>query len=114
MKNKALEEAAAALAQAMVAVLEALNDPGDEQPGVRLYSYDDLARMFGKSKGTVRQWVCEGQFGEPVKVGSSTRVTQDGLDKFLADHRGPTKKRVSKARDRVYTPAAYKGPPLGI
>lgn len=115
MKNQALEEATNALAQALAAVIEALNNSSElSQSAPRLYTYDDLAKMFGKSKSTIRQWVCAGQFGEPVKAGASTLVTQAGVDKFLADHSGPTQKRQSKARTRSRTPAAYKGPPLGI
>lgn len=116
MKNKALEEATAALAQAIAAVMKALNEPEEVQvqPTTRLYTYDDLAQMLGKSKSTVRQWVCAGEFGEPVTVGSSTRVTQAGVDKFITDHSGPTKKQPNRARSRPRTPAAYKGPPLGI
>lgn len=116
MKNKSLEAATLALAQALADILTALNEPAEAQtePTVRLYSYDDLAQMLGKSKSTVRQWVCQGQFGEPVTVGSSTRVTQAGVDKYIADHSGPTKKQPNRARSRPRTPAAYKGPPLGI
>lgn len=115
MKSQALEEATIALAQALTAVMKALQEPGEPaQPAVKLYTYDELAQMLGKSKSTIRQWVCEGQFGEPVTVGSSTRVTQAGVDKFIADHSGPTKKRVSKSQSRFRAPAAYKGPPLGI
>lgn len=118
MKTKTLEDVASALAQAMQAladVLAALNQESPEpQPSTRLYSYNDLAQMLGKSKSTVRQWVCEGQFGEPVKVGSSTMVTQAGVDKFITDHSGPVKKRSSKAHTYTRKPNAYKGPPLGI
>lgn len=116
MKNKSLEAATLALAQALAAVLAALNEPDEpSQPTVKLYTYDDLAQMLGKSKSTVRQWVCEGQFGEPVTVGNSTRVTQAGLDKFIADHSGPTKKRSRKPRTRTnHAVTAHQGPPLGI
>lgn len=117
MNKQAIEEVALALAQAMQALADAIkviNEDDKPRPGTHLYSYDDLAQMLGKSKSTVRQWVCEGQFGEPVTVGSSTRVTQAGLDKFIADHSGPTKKQPSKARTRIRTSGAYKGQPLGI
>lgn len=115
MNRKELEAATTALAQALAAVLAALNQANPEpQPSTRLYSYNDLAQMLGKSKSTVRQWVCEGQFGEPVKVGSSTMVTQAGVDKFITDHSGPVKKRSSKAHTYTRKPNAYKGPPLGI
>lgn len=117
MKNKALEEAATALAQALAAVVKVLNEPDEAQaqPTTRLYTYDDLAQMLGKSKSTVRQWVCEGQFGEPVTVGSSTRVTQAGVDKFIADHSGPVKKQPSKARTRTTrTVTTHQGRSLGI
>lgn len=116
MNKQTLEAATTALAQALADVLAALNQEKPEsQPAPRLYTYDDLAQMLGKSKSTVRQWVCQGQFGEPVTVGSSTRVTQEGLDKFLADHRCPTKKRPSKARTRTSrTVATHQGQPLGI
>lgn len=118
MKKEALEEVAVALAQAMQALanaIKALNEEDNPQPAPRLYTYDDLAQMLHKSKSTVRQWVCEGQFGEPVKVGSSTRVTQAGLDKFIADHSGPPHKQPGRARTRTSrTAAAHQGQPLGI
>ena len=116
MKNKSLEAATLALAQALAAVLAALNEPDEpSQPTVKLYTYDDLAQMLGKSKSTVREWVRAGKFGEPVTVGSSTRVTQAGVDKFIADHSGPMKKQPSKARTRTSrTAATHQGQPLGI
>lgn len=116
MKPKTLEEACAALMAAFVDCLELLGQARDEpQPATRLYTYDDLAQMLGKSKSTVREWVRAGQFGEPVTVGSSTRVPQAGVDKFIADHSGPVKKQPGKARTRTSrTVAAHKGQPLGI
>lgn len=116
MKKQALEEVAVALAQAMQALADAIkviNEDDEPHPATRLYSYDDLAQILGKSKSTVRQWVCAGKFGEPVTVGSSTRITQAGLDKFIADHSGPTKKQPSKARTRTPRPTR-QGQPLGI
>lgn len=119
MKPISREEICQAVAQAMMLCLKYLEQQGraqdEQQPAPRLYTYDDLAAMLGKSKSTVRQWVCEGQFGEPVMVGSSTRVPQAGVDKFIADHSGPVKKQPSKARTRTSrTVAAHKGQPLGI
>lgn len=116
MKPKTLEEACTTLTAALVDFLELLGRARDEpQPSTRLYTYDDLAQMLGKSKSTVREWVRAGKFGEPVTVGSSTRVTQAGLDKFIADHSGPMKKQPSKARTRTSrTAATHQGQPLGI
>ncbi len=116
MKPKTLEEACTTLTAALVDFLELLGRARDEpQPATRLYTYDDLAQMLGKSKSTVREWVRAGKFGEPVTVGSSTRVTQAGVDKYIADHSGPVKKQPSKARTRTSrTVAAHKGQPLGI
>ena len=116
MKPKTLEEACTALTAALVDCLEVLGHARDEpQPTTRLYTYDDLAQMLGKSKSTVREWVRAGQFGEPVTVGSSTRVPQAGVDKFIADHSGPVKKQPGKARTRTSrTAAAHQGQPLGI
>lgn len=113
---KSREEICTALAQDLMDYLEwMLSSKGTSAPGSKLYTYDDLAQMLGKSKSTIRQWVCAGEFGEPVKVGNSTRVTQAGLDKFIADHSGPTKKQPSKARARISrTVAAHQGQPLGI
>lgn len=99
MKTK--EQICAALAQDLIDFLELMCAPRDEPaPSPRLYTYSDLAAIFEKSKSTIRQWVCAGEFGEPVKVGSSTRVTQEGLEKYLADHSGPTEKRQTKRRTR--------------
>ena len=119
MKPLSCEEVCQAVAQALMLCLEYLDQQSrardEPQPATRLYTYDDLAAMFGKSKSTIRQWVCEGQFGEPVTVGSSIRVTQAGVDKFIADHSGPVKKQPSKARTRTNrTAAAHQGKPLGI
>ncbi|MCI8921145.1 MAG: helix-turn-helix domain-containing protein [Acutalibacter sp.] len=119
MKPISREEVCQAVAQAVMLYMEYLEQQScardERQPTTRLYTYDDLAQMLGKSKSTVRQWVCEGQFGEPVMVGSSTRVTQAGVDKFIADHSGPVKKQPSKARTCTSrTMAAHQGQPLGI
>lgn len=114
-KNRTREEICQSLAQALLDYLELMAQPAPDPDSTRLYTYDDLAQMLGKSKSTVRQWVCAGEFGEPVTVGSSTRVTQAGVDKFIADHSGPTKKQPSKTRKHTgKMPATYKGPPLGI
>lgn len=116
MKPKTLEEACTTLAAALVDFLELMGRARDEPlPTTRLYTYDDLAQMLGKSKSTVREWVRAGKFGEPITVGSSTRVTQAGVDKFIADHSGPVKKQPSKARSRTSrTAAARQGQTLGI
>lgn len=118
MSNKNLEAACAAFSQALADLLAALSEANRlaSAPATRLYTYDDLAEMLGKSKSTVHQWVCAGEFGEPVKVGSSTRVTQEGLDKFLADHTGPTKKRPARSPKRTKSPQKLnpQGQPLGI
>lgn len=119
MKPLSCEEVCQAVAQALMLCLEYLDQQSrardEPQPATRLYTYDDLAAMFGKSKSTIRQWVCAGQFGEPVTVGSSTRVPQAGVDKFIADHSGPVKKQPGKARTRTNrTVAAHQGQPLGI
>lgn len=116
MKTQALEEATIALAQALVAVMQALQEPDESaQPAVKLYTYDDLAKMLGKSKSTIRQWVCAGEFGEPVKAGSSTRVTQEGLDKFIRDHSGPTERRQARTKARAArTMTNSRGQSLGI
>lgn len=119
MKPISREEICQAVAQAMMLCLKYLEQQGrardEPQPTTRLYTYDDLAQMLGKSKSTVREWVRAGKFGEPVTVGSSTRVTQAGVDKFIADHSGPTKKRSRKPRTRTnHAVTAHQGPPLGI
>lgn len=117
MKNQALEDACMALSKALADVLTALNEANrpEPQPTTRLYTYDGLAEMFGKSKDTIRQWVCAGEFGEPVKVGNSTRVTQEGMDKFLSDHSVPPNKMPNRTRKRTTRATAKtQGQPLGI
>ncbi len=115
MRAISREEVCQAVTQAVMLCLEYLEQQGEPQPTTRLYTYDDLAQMLGKSKSTVRQWVCAGEFGEPVTVGSSTRVTQAGVDKFIADHSGPVKKQPGKPRTRANRVAtARQGLPLGI
>lgn len=93
--QKSKEAICAALAQALLDYVDLLGQHEEpvEAAQTRLYSMNDLAEMFGKSKETMRQWVCAGMFGEPVKVGGSLRVTQAGVDKYIADHTGPTRKR---------------------
>lgn len=113
MNNQALEAATTALAHALADVLAALSEETQATPAPRLYTYGDLADMFHKSKETIRQWICVGEFGEPVKVGSSTRVTQEGLDKFLANHTGPTQRRASRSRPKQVRKNP-SGEPLGI
>lgn len=114
MKSK--ETICANLAQALMDYLELMCAPRDEPAlGPKLYTYADLAEMLGKSKDTIRQWVCAGEFGEPIKVGNSTQVSQDGLDKFMFDHSGPAKRMPSRARKRTTKTAAKPhGQPLGI
>jgi len=113
MKSK--EIVCAALAQALMDYLDLMNNHREEPaPGPRLYAYSDLAELLGKSKDTIRQWVCAGEFGEPVKVGNSTRVTQAGLDKFICDHSDPTEKMPSRARKRATKATKPLECPLGI
>ncbi len=104
---KSRETICANLAQALMDYLELMCAPRDEPaPGPQLYTYSDLAAIFEKSKSTIRQWVYAGEFGEPIMVGSSLRVTQEGLDKFMADHSSPTKKQRPQGRSRsTRTPA---------
>ena len=114
MKSK--ETVCAALAQALMDYLDLMSGERKElAPGPRLYAYSELAELLGKSKDTIRQWVCAGEFGEPVIVGNSTRVTQAGLDKFIRDHSGPTEKMPSRVRKRVLRAEVKTGKlPLGI
>lgn len=93
------KKAALALAAALLDYLDCMAKPSEESPGTKLYSQEDLAKMFGKTKGTIRQWICAGEFGEPVKAGKSILVTQAGLDQYIADHSGPTQKRQIKTRN---------------
>lgn len=96
---KALAGAVQALAEAAESIQECCAAQEEqEESGVKLYSCDDLAKMFGKTKGTIRQWICAGEFGEPVQAGSSLRVTQAGLEQYIANHSGPTQKRQVKPR----------------
>lgn len=102
MPEKSRKKVVQALAEALLDYLDcmALSAPSAE-PAPKLYSYDDLAQMLGKSKSTIRQWVCAGEFGEPVAAGKSTLVTQAGLDKYIADHSQPTQKRQALRQSRV-------------
>lgn len=113
---KTREEICAALAQDLMDLFESIAQAQSPQaPATRLYSFDDLAEMLGKSICTVRQWGAAGEFGELVRVGNSLRVTQEGLDKFIRDHSGPPKKRTSRKQPRaVRNMTNPKGQPLGI
>ena len=109
--NRTREEICQSLAQDLLDYLELMAQPA---PGdARLYTYDDLVQMLGKSKSTVREWVRAGKFGKPVAVGTSTRVTQAGVDKFIAHHSGPAKKKAPKARAHTSRAAANRGQTLG-
>ncbi len=99
MPQSSREKASQKLADALLDYLDCMAKPSEESPGTKLYSQEDLAKMFGKTKGTIRQWICAGEFGEPVKAGKSTLVTQAGLDQYIADHSGPTQKRQIKTRN---------------
>lgn len=114
MPVKSKEKAAQALAAALLEFLDCMTQPEPyaQEPETKLYSFEDLAQMFGKSKGTIRQWVCAGEFGDPVKVGSSTRVTQDGVGKYITDHSGPIKKQ--EIRNRTPKVAALRKQGFGI
>lgn len=115
MDVKSKEIVCATLAQALMDYLDLMSHSQEEAaPSPRLYAYSDLADLLGKSKDTIRQWVCAGEFGEPVKVGNSTRVTQAGLDKFIRDHSGPTEKMPSRARKRTAKATKPLEYPLGI
>ncbi len=111
MRSK--EEICAALAQDIVALVDLLSTPNEPQAGVKLYTFAELGKMMGKSKDTIRQWACAGQFGEPVRVGQSIRVTQAGLDQFLADHSGPIQKRRTPKK-RIKAGFNPSGEPFGI
>ncbi len=110
----AREEICINLAQALMAYVDLLNAPSESQTGTKLYTFEELGKMMGKSKDTIRQWACAGEFGEPVKVGSSTRVTQAGLDKYLADHSGPIQKQQLSPRRKCKAGLNPDGKPFGI
>lgn len=108
------EEICQSLAQDLLDYLELMAQPAPAPDGTKLYTSDELMNTFHKSRGTINQWIHEGQFGDPVKAGNSIMVTQAGLDKFIADHSGPTKKRQpSKVRTRTIR-SVHQGQPLGI
>lgn len=112
--KKSKEEICATLAQAFLEYVDLLNSPGEPQTGGKLYTFAELGEMLGKSKDTIRQWVCAGEFGEPVKAGNSTRVTQAGLDKYIADHSGPVQKRRIAPRRKIRAGLNPDGEPFGI
>lgn len=93
-------EAARVLSQVISAQQEAAPD------GVKLYTVDELAEIFRKSKDVIRRWIGNKEFGEPVKTGNSVMIPQAGLDKYLADHSGPLQKRDPPSRSRRTRSAA--------
>lgn len=102
MKSKTREEACLKLAEALLDCFSTLAVPEPiSQEGPRLYSPAELAKRFGKSKDTIRRWMAEGEFGEILQTGSSVMVTEDGLQKYIADHSGSCKKRVRKPKGRT-------------
>lgn len=107
-KFKTKEQVSRALSDALIDYLDYMLDrpvaaPAAEpaEPTTRLYSLDEVAEMLQKTKGTIRQWVCEGQFGDPVTVGKSTMITQSSYEQYVADHTGPTQKRVARKPKKI-------------
>lgn len=108
------EEICINLAQAFLAYIDLLKAPSEPQAGNKLYTFEEIGKMMGKSKDTIRRWVCAGKFGEPVKAGNSTRITQAGLDKFLADNSDPIQKQQHPPRRKCKVGFNPKGEPFGI
>ena len=55
------------------------------KPETEMYSLDDLAKMFKVTKRTIYNWKEDGRL-PCVIIGSKTYVTEDQLQKFLAEH----------------------------
>lgn len=102
------------LAKALMAYVALLKVPHEPQTGNKLYTFEELGKMMGKSKGTIRQWACAGEFGELVKVGSSTRITQAGLDKYITDHSGPIQRQRPLPKRKGRAGFNPDGEPFGI
>lgn len=102
---KTKEQVAAALGAALMDYLDYLDNSRTIHTAATtaepLYSLDELAEMLRKTKSTIRQWACEGQFGETVTVGKSTLITKSGYDRFIAEHTGPTQKRVTRKLKKI-------------
>lgn len=101
---KTKEQVAAALGAALMDYLDYLDNSRTHTATTTaepLYSLDELAEMLRKTKSTIRQWACEGQFGETVTVGKSTLITKSGYDQFIAEHTGPTQKRATRKPKKI-------------
>ncbi len=100
MNAKNIDEACKNLAAALMDCLSLLAPEHHEESGPQLHSVADLAKRFEKSKDTIRRWIADGDFGEPVQTGNSVMVTEEGLQHYITAHSGPCQKRVAKVLNR--------------
>lgn len=99
--KKTNEQVAQALVAALTDFLNCMQGEVNPTTEKDLYTMKDLAELLDKKPDTIRRWVCDGQFGEPVRIGRSLMVTQEGYQKYLEDHRGPVQKRVTRRPKKI-------------
>lgn len=99
MTNQAKTEACMALATALMNFIDLISSESQQEaPSKQMYTFAEVGKQLGKSSSTIRQWALEGEFGELIHVGKSTRITQEGLDRFFQEHSGPSPRRERKPR----------------
>ena len=50
------------------------------------YTVEELAALLKVKEQTVRQWIREGKI-ESYKFGRAHRVTREGIERFMANHK---------------------------
>lgn len=89
---KTLEEACQSLTKALVEMMAIIADSPGSTP--KLYTVDELAKKFGKSKSTISRWITDGDFGDCVHAGSSWLVPESGVELYLEQNTTQAVKKV--------------------
>lgn len=98
-KAKTKEETCIALASALMDFIDLIaSENQQEASSQRMYTFAEVGKLLGRSRETIRQWALDGDFGELIHAGKSTIITQEGLDYFFKEHRGPSPWRERKPR----------------
>lgn len=99
MSNATKKEVCMALASALMDFIDLIaSESQQNSPSKQMYTFAEVGELLNKSPYTIRNWALEGDFGELIHAGSSTRITQEGLDRFFQEHSGPATRRERKPR----------------
>ena len=56
---------------------------------MQYYNVEQLAKMFNRSRDTIRRKINNGQFGETLNDGKEHMVSEVGLQNYIKQHTGP-------------------------